>query len=154
MLDENPPHQGGREKPPSLLRTTLEHKAEELGLDQINFVKEALKWQYNWIGLGGAALFALVSGTGMPLVLAAGLELIYLSLVPQSSAFRRLVRSWKYAEEKRRREIKLSAMFNDLPPDMRKSYAKLDGMCAAIRTNYTRRRFDKTATECKTGFAI
>jgi len=87
-----------------LLRNAVERGAEDLGLDQINFVKEALKWQYNWIGLGGAALFALVSGTGMPLVLAAGLELIYLSLVPQSSAFRRLVRSWKYAEDKRRRE--------------------------------------------------
>jgi len=138
MPEENPPLPGGREKPASLLRSTLEHKAEELGLDQINFVQEALKWQYNWIGLGGAALFALISGTGLPLVLAAGLELIYLSLVPQSSAFRRLVRSWKYAEDKRRREMKLSAMFNELPPDMRKSYANLNAMCAAIRTNYTR----------------
>jgi hypothetical protein len=122
----------------SLLRSTLEHKAEDLGLDQINFVREALKWQYNWIGLAGAAVFALVSGSGLPLVLAAGLELIYVSLVPQSSAFRRLVRSWKYAEEKSRREIKLSAMFNELPPEMRKSYAKLDGMCAGIRNNYSR----------------
>ena len=138
MAEDNAPLQGGPEKPTSLLRSAVERGAEELGLDQVNFVKEALKWQYNWIGLAGAALFALVSGTGMPLVLAAGLELIYLSLVPQSSAFRRLVRSWKYAEEKRRHEMKLSAMFNELPPDMRKSYASLESMCAAIRTNYSR----------------
>ena len=65
----------------------MKRGAEELGLDQINFVKEALKWQYNWIGLGGAALFALVSGTGMPLVLAAGLEMIYLSMVPKAAPF-------------------------------------------------------------------
>jgi hypothetical protein len=137
-MAENTPLQGGPEKPTSFLRSAVERGAEDLGLDQIDFVKEALHWQYNWIGLAGAALFALVSGTGMPLVLAAGLELIYLSLVPQSSAFRRLVRSWKYAEEKRRHEMKLSAMFNELPPDMRKSYANLESMCAAIRTNYSR----------------
>jgi len=138
MAEDNAPLQGGPEKPTSLLRSAVKRGAEEVGLDQVNFVQEALKWQYNWIGLAGAALFALVSGTGMPLVLAAGLELIYLSLVPQSSAFRRLVRSWKYAEEKRRHEMKLSAMFNELPPDMRKSYANLNSMCAAIRANYSR----------------
>jgi hypothetical protein len=138
MPEENPPLQDGPEKPASSWRSVAERGAGELGLDQVNFVKEALKWHYNWIGLAGAALFALVSGTGMPLVLAAGLELIYLSLVPQSSAFRRLVRSWKYAEEKRQREMTLSAMFNELPPELRKRYASLDLMCRTIRTNYTR----------------
>jgi hypothetical protein len=138
MAEDKAPRQGSPERPTSLLRNAVERGAEELGLDQVNFVKEALKWQYNWIGLAGAALFALVSGTGMPLVLAAGLELIYLSLVPQSSAFRRLVRSWKYAAEKQRHEMKLSAMFNELPPDMRKSYANLTSMCAVIRANYSR----------------
>ncbi|MBZ5562973.1 MAG: hypothetical protein LAP13_11220 [Acidobacteriia bacterium] len=138
MPEETPPQQGGPQKPVSMLRGAVEREAHELGLDQINFVKEALRWQYNWIGLAGAALFALVSGTGLPLVLAAGLELIYLSLVPQSSAFRRLVRSWKYAEEKRQREMKLSTMFNELPPEMRKRYATLAAICGTIRANYSR----------------
>ncbi len=122
----------------SLLRRTVEHEAEELGLAHMDFVKEALKWQYNWIGLAGAALFALVSGTGLPLVLAAGLELIYVSLVPRSSRFRRLVRSWKYAEQKRQREMTLGAMFNEMPPELRTRYAALDTMCQAIRSNYSR----------------
>jgi hypothetical protein len=138
MPEENPPQQAGPQKPVSAWRGVVQREAEDLGLDQVNFVKEALKWQYNWIGLGAAAAFALVSGTGMPLVLAAGLEMIYLSLVPQSSAFRRLVRSWKYAEQKRQREMQLSAMFNELPPEMRKRYAGLDSMCGAIRVNYSR----------------
>jgi hypothetical protein len=112
--------------------------ADELGLQDVNFVKEALRWQYNWIGLAGAAMFALVSGTGLPLVMAAGLELIYLSLVPQSSAFRRLVRSWKYAEEKQRREMKLSAMLDELPNDLRARYSNLCGICKGIRENYSR----------------
>src|SRR5207302_4543144 len=106
----------------STLRNAVERNVESLGLEKTDYVREALKWQYNWIGLAGAAAFALVSGTGLPLVLAAGLELIYLSLVPQSSRFRRLVRSWKYAEEKRRHAITLTAIYHELPPERRKQY--------------------------------
>src|SRR5450759_2420341 len=93
------------------VRGPLMREAQELGVDNTNFVKEALKWQYNWIGIAGAAAFAVISASGLPLVLAAGLELIYISVVPQSSRFRRLVRSWQYAEEKRRIEVNLQAMY-------------------------------------------
>jgi len=137
MAEEKVPQQGA-EKSGSSLRSALEQGVDELGLSHMDFVKEALKWQYNWIGLAGAALFALVSGTGMPLVLAAGLELMYVSLVPRSSRFRRLVRSWKYAEQKRQRQMRLSAMFNEMPPELRTRYATLDTLCAAIRANYSR----------------
>jgi hypothetical protein len=125
----------------TLTRLTLDaatSRSEHVGFDQLNFVKEALKWQYNWIGLAGAAAFALVSGTGLPLVLAVGLELIYLSVVPQTSRFRRLVRSWKYAEEKRNREMTLTALFHELPPEMRKRYAQLETWCLDISANYAR----------------
>jgi len=137
MAEQKVPQQGA-EKPGSPLHRAVEQSVEELGLSHVDFVKEALKWQYNWIGLAGAVLFALVSGTGMPLVLAAGLELIYVSLVPRSSRFRRLVRSWKYAEQKRQREMKLSAMFNEMLPELRTRYVALDTLCGAIRSNYSR----------------
>jgi hypothetical protein len=105
---------------------------------QIDFVRAALKWQYNWIAMAGAAAFALVSASGLPLILAAGLELIYLSVVPNSGRFQRLVRSWKWEEEKRRHEMKLSAMFHDLPPEMRTRYAHVAEVCEAIRENYAK----------------
>jgi hypothetical protein len=113
-------------------------KAEDLGIDKTNFVKEALRWQYNWIGLAGAAAFALVSGTGLPLVLAAGLELIYIAVVPQSSRFRRLVRSWQFAEEKKKHEQRLRQMLFDLPPAIQGRYAKVVATCQQIRSNYDR----------------
>jgi hypothetical protein len=141
MAEEKVSQQGGTDSAKrngSLLRRAIDNEVEELGLTQADLVREALKWQYNWIGLAGAALFALLSGTGMPLVLAAGFELIYLSLVPRSSRFRRLVRSWQYAQQKRRREMKLSAMFEEMPPELRTRYAALDTMCQAIRANYSR----------------
>src|SRR6476620_12493274 len=113
-------------RPVSGLRGAVVREAGDLGVDNTNFVKQALKWQYNWIGLAGAAAFALVAGSGFPLVLAAGLELIYISLVPQSSRFRRMVRSWQYAAEKKQIEQKLQAMFQEIPPEMRVRYGKLD----------------------------
>ncbi|PYV42017.1 MAG: hypothetical protein DMG06_15360 [Acidobacteria bacterium] len=122
----------------STLRNAVERNVESLGLEKTDYVREALHWQYNWIGLAGAAAFALISGTGLPLVLAAGLELIYLSVVPQSSRFRRLVRSWKYAEEKRRHEVKLSVLFNELRPENRKRYIELEARCREIKRNYER----------------
>ncbi len=138
MPDETDGKPGLRNQFSSTLRGAVEHEADELGLTQTDFVKAALKWQYNWIGLAGAAVFALISGTGLPIVLAAGLELIYMSLVPQSSAFRRLIRARKYAEEKRRKEIKLTAMFMELPPEMRTRYSAVDSICRMIRANYTK----------------
>src|SRR5436190_7122594 len=123
MAEEKAPQQeAAPQKPASPLRQAIQHEAEDLGLDQVNFVKEALRWQYNWIGLAGAALFAIVSGTGLPLVLAAGLELLYVAIVPQSSRFRRLVRSWKYAEEKRRHDQKLKIIFDELPEPVKARY--------------------------------
>jgi hypothetical protein len=138
MPEDKSASRSSEEKPGSALRSGIERGVEELGLDKINFVKEALKWQYNWIGLAGAAAFALISGTGLPLVLAAGLELIYLSLVPQSSRFRRLVRSWKYAEEKRLHEQKLTALFHELPAETRRRYVELEELCRDIEANYAR----------------
>jgi hypothetical protein len=42
--------------------------------EEINFVKEAFNLQYNWIALAGAGAFALISGSFLPIVLAAGVE--------------------------------------------------------------------------------
>jgi hypothetical protein len=111
---------------------------EEKDSGQINYVKAALGWQYNWIALAGAGAFALVSGSGLPLLLAAGLELIYLSIIPQNGRFQRLVRSWQYAEEKRKRDMSLSALFHEMPPELRTRYAQLDATVRAIRENYKR----------------
>ena len=119
----------------------LSERAREL--DQLqdtatSYVKEALTWQYNWISLLGLGAFALVTGSGLPLVLAAGAELIYLSLVPQSSRFRRLVRSWKYAEEKKKHQQKLGELMGELPLDLQERYSKMDENVESIRGNYAK----------------
>ncbi len=104
----------------------------------LSYVKAAFHWQYNLIALAGAVGFAVISTSGLPLILAAGAELIYLSTVPQNSRFQRLVRSWKYAEQKKAQQRGLSDLFRELPPEMRSRFARLDAVCQAIRENYKR----------------
>jgi hypothetical protein len=111
---------------------------EANGIDETGYVKAAFKWQYNLIGLAGTAAFAVLSSSELPLILGAGLELIYLAAVPQMSRFQRLVRSWKYAEEKRGLEARLRALFNEIPPEMRVRYGKVETLCGCIRENYAR----------------
>jgi len=103
-----------------------------------NYLKEAFNWQYNRIALIGAIAFAALTGSALPLILGAGFELMYLSTVPANERFQRLVRSWRFNEEKRQREKSLSALFYELPPEMRARYGNLDNVCRAIRQNYTR----------------
>jgi len=105
---------------------------------QIDYLKEAFHWQYNKILLAGAVAFAAVSVSLLPVLLGAGLELIYLSTIPNNSRFQRLVRSRRFEEEKRQRQKTLSAMFYELPAEMRARYANLDNTCRAIRENYKR----------------
>jgi len=105
-------------------------------IDRTNYVKAAFHWQYNWISLAGAAAFALISGTALPILLAAGLELMYLAIVPQSSRFRRLVRSWQLAEEQLQHQQKLNEMLRNLSPEMQSRYVHCAQICGSIRANF------------------
>jgi hypothetical protein len=102
----------------------------------IDFVKEAFHLQYNWIAMVSAGAFALVSGSFLPLILAGGLELMYLAIVPQNWRFQRLVRSWKFAEEQRGQQQKLGEMLASLPAEMQSRYVHAAQVCSAIRSNF------------------
>ena len=105
--------------------------------EEINFVKEAFNLQYNWIVLAGAALFAVVSGSLLPIILAAGAELMYLAVIPQNSQFQRLVRSWKFGDELRRRQEQFAELLNSLSPEAKARYTKLAQVCAYVRGNFS-----------------
>jgi hypothetical protein len=102
----------------------------------ISFVKEAFHLQYNWIALAGAGAFALVSGSLLPVLLAGGLELMYLAIVPQNWRFQRLVRSWKMAEEQQKHQQKLSDMLSSLPAELQSRYVHAAQVCGSIRSNF------------------
>jgi hypothetical protein len=104
--------------------------------DQISYVKEAFKLQYNWIALAGVAVFALISGSFLPVILAGGLELMYLAIVPNNDRFQRLVRSWKFAEQQKKKQQQLGEMLRTLPSEMQSRYVHSVQICNAIRSNF------------------
>lgn len=118
--------------PPGLLnQPTPPDKSED-----INFVKEAFNLQYNWIALAGAGAFALISGSFLPIMLAAGVELMYLAVVPHNFRFQRLVRSWKFSERQKQNQQKLSDMLRSLPAEMQSRYIHSAQVCNSIRSNF------------------
>src|SRR5947207_14881543 len=64
-----------------------------LPTEEPNYLAHAFKSQYNLIGLGTALGFALLSGTLLPIIVAAGVEMVVLPLVSGSTRFQRLVRA-------------------------------------------------------------
>ena len=103
---------------------------------ETSYVKEAFNVQYNWIALAGAGAFALVTGSLLPVLLAGGLEMMYLAIIPQNSRFQRLVRSWKFAEQQQQHQQKLVDLLHTLPREMQNRYVGLAQLCGAIRSNF------------------
>jgi hypothetical protein len=103
---------------------------------QISYVKEAFHLQYNLIALAGAALFSVISLNPLPLLLAGGLELMYLSAVPNNSRFQRLVRSWKESEWRKAQQSRLADLFRSLPAAVQERYTTLQSLAGSIRQNY------------------
>jgi len=86
--------------------------------------------------MAGAGAFALISGSFLPIILAGGLELMYLAIVPQNWRFQRLVRSWKLSEQQKRRQQMLNEMLRSLPPEMQSRYIHSAQVCSSIRSNF------------------
>jgi hypothetical protein len=104
--------------------------------EQISYVKEAFHLQYNVIALAGAAVFSLVSLNPLPLLLAGGLELMYLSILPNNPRFQRLVRSWKEADWRKAQQSRLADLFHTLTPTVQGRYTALQSLTESIRHNY------------------
>jgi hypothetical protein len=108
--------------------------------EEPNYLAHAFKSQYNLIGLATAAGFALVSGTALPLLVAAGVEMVVLPLVTWSSRFQRLVRA-RVAEEENaardaKRHLEASEMLQAMPELERGRYRNLQSQAGEIRQNY------------------
>src|SRR6202161_1334879 len=104
--------------------------------DKINFVKEAFHLQYNWIAMVSAGAFAVVSGSFLPIILAGGLELMYLAIVPQNWRFQRLVGSWRFSEQQQKQQRQLGELLRMLPADLQSRYIHAAQVCGSIRTNF------------------
>ncbi len=103
-----------------------------------NYFKAAFFWQYNLIGMMGAAAFAMMSGSELPLVLGVGAELMYMATIPNWPRFQRLVRSWHFREQQKVHENQMRQLRDRLPFEARERYHQLELIAADIRKNIDR----------------
>jgi hypothetical protein len=118
---------GGRQ-----LRSDVE---KALSSEEPNYLVEAFKSQYNLIAMGTAIGFAVLSGSFLPLIIAAGVELTVLPMMERLQRYQRARNREKDREEKRRGER--AAMLEALDEGERRRYEALEGLAAEIRQNYT-----------------
>jgi hypothetical protein len=108
--------------------------------DEPNYLTAAFKSQYNLIGLGTAIGFAVLSGTALPLLLAAGVELMVLPLVAGNGRFQRLIRARvtqdQADEQQEKVQIEATEMLRQLSDYERGRYRQLQGLAQEIRHNY------------------
>ena len=117
---------GGRQ-----LRSDVE---KALASGEPNYLLEAFKSQYNLIGLGTAVGFAVLSGSFLPLLIAAGVELTVLPLLERFQRYNRARNREKDREAKRRGDRE--AMLESLTDGERRRYDELEGLAEEIRQNY------------------
>ncbi|HET7291130.1 MAG TPA: hypothetical protein VFM88_01770 [Vicinamibacteria bacterium] len=99
-----------------------------------NPLVEAFKNQYNLIGLFTALGFSILSASPLPLILAAGVELMCLPLLER---WERLKRAQALeAEKKQRKATEVTDMLRALTPSERQRYHALETLGQEIRQNY------------------
>jgi chromosome segregation ATPase len=102
--------------------------------EEPNYLLEAFKSQYNLIGLGTAVGFAILSGSFLPMLLAAGLELTLLPFAERLARYKR-ARDRDQAE-KQRKVTEVSDMMGSLTHEERQRYRTLEVLAGEIRSNY------------------
>jgi hypothetical protein len=77
-------------------------------------LKRALFNQYNYIMMGGSALFAMATGSWLPVIVGAGAEVLWLVLGADSSLFRKWVEKQETKEEQARLRTEVAKLLSTL----------------------------------------
>jgi hypothetical protein len=108
--------------------------------EEPNYLAHAFKSQYNLIGLGTALGFSIISANPLPLLVAAGLEMVLLPLISGNARFQRLIRARLSSEAEAHREtrqrVESSEMLSAMPDLERQRYRELAALAGEIRQNY------------------
>ena len=95
--------------------------------------RRAFANQYNFILLGGAALFAVTTFSWIPLLIGAGAEALWMTLGADSSLFRRWVAVQEGKERQAEVERKAAEAVKSLRPSYLERFQLLEGIAEEIR---------------------
>lgn len=100
-----------------------------------NYIKAAFMMPANLVGLGTAAASAAMTGEPLPMLVALGLEGLYLGVMSSMKRFQRAVRANTLDDPEAARKA-LDALQADLAPSQREHYQQLVGLKEKILANY------------------
>ncbi|HEY3449143.1 MAG TPA: hypothetical protein VGK67_22490 [Myxococcales bacterium] len=106
--------------------------------DTESYVKAALLQKVNLAALGGAAAASLALMNPLPMLIAVGVELIYLGTVPSLPRFKRAVRAKRERARHSVEQEATEAMLEGLSPNQRESYFALRSLRDRILESYAR----------------
>src|SRR5204862_2547650 len=106
------------------------------------YIKAAFKEPINFWGMAGFAVAAAFFQDVTPLLLGMGSEALYLSIIPASSAYRRLVQRREKERARKLREAQREAIIKGFDPREREAVEYLRWMRNQIYSNY--RKFTAT----------
>lgn len=104
-----------------------------------NYIKAAFMMPANLVGLGTAAMSSALTGEPLPVLVALGVEGLYLGVVSSMKRFQRAVRA-RHAPEQdpEAAQQAVGALLNDLAPSQRQHYQSLVDLKEKILANYQR----------------
>ena len=106
--------------------------------DSDSFLRHAFVNGVNLTVLGGATVASLALLNPLPILIAAGAELVYLGIVPSLPRFKRFVRSKRERARHLLEEKSTGSMIESLSPNQRESYFVLRDLRDRILENYGR----------------
>jgi hypothetical protein len=108
--------------------------------DEPNYLWHAFKLQYNVIGLCTALGFAILSGSMLPLIVAAGVEMVVLPMLAGNPRFQNVVKAEHLTDERAaqqvRKQVEVSEMLRGLPEGERRNYQEMIRLTGEIKENY------------------
>ena len=96
---------------------------------------EAVINQYNLIALGGLATLSVVTLSPIPLLAAAGFEMIYLALLPETKFFQRYIHNKYSAIDEEERQRLLEGRLDRLHPVQRRRYYEVSAIVDSTMAN-------------------
>lgn len=103
-----------------------------------DYFRAALLHPWNLIMLGAGAAASVGLGSEVPAMLAAGLELAYLGVIPANARFRKAVDARLARRDRRLESSRLDAELSSLAPNQREHFQALRQVADRIEQNYAR----------------
>lgn len=139
---------------PELQPTTLPAPQSDRGAlvrARVNYTKEAFLNRYNLAVIAGALGISLVTLSPLPLILAAGGELVFLGTIPGMRRFQRLIDARIHAERRLQGRRADAAYYRSLSPNQQATVDSLRQIRDRVDENYRRLSGGRLVTEQSLG---